>query len=260
MTFIAALDQSGGSTPRTLNSYGITTDYNEDSMMDIIHEMRLRIVNSPSFTNEYIDTAIIFEDSMRRGLAEVLVNKGIKPFLKVDKGMNEDGTMKDFDLDILQEAKEYGIVGTKMRSVVHRPQSVGKILDQQYEYALDILYAGFTPIVEPEVDVKNPSKGIIEIQIEHLLSYINMKGMTLKVTIPSIPHRYHKLSCDRVVGLSGGYSLEKCVERMEKCYHMDASFSRALTEGLRYDMSDSEFDDHLGKNIKTIFHKKIGVE
>lgn len=260
-TFIAALDQSGGTTPLTLKNYGIEVDDNTstEDMMNMIHAMRMRIVNSPSFTNDHIDTAIIFEDSMHRGLSTPLRHKGIKTYLKVDKGTNIDGTMKDFDLDVLKTAKtEYGITGTKMRSVIHTENDVGKILDQQYEYAYEIKRMGYTPIIEPEVAIDNPNKAIIELSLEYLLDRIDLSGMIVKVTLPSSAGRYSNVKAKRIVGLSGGYTLQKSIARLERCPHIDASFSRALLEGLSHDMSDAAFDIKLRQNVYSIYKRKTG--
>ena len=252
MTFIAALDQSGGSTPSTLERYGVT-DYNENNMMEIIHDMRVRIVTSPSFSPLRIDSAIVFKDSMYRGLTSLLLDKQIMPYLKIDNGMNEDGSLKPFDLDILEDAREkYGIRGTKMRSVIQHVDDVERIVDQQYEYAQKIRDLGYTPIVEPEVDINNPIRNTIENMLDDYLETLDLSGMIIKLTIPFNQMRYSTLSCDRLVALSGGFSLEECVEKLQHIPWMGASFSRALTEGLRVDMTMEEFDEKLGDNVRAI--------
>ena len=255
--FIAALDQSGGSSPATLANYGIDGPFdNEKAMLDTIHEMRLRIVNSPSFTSDYIDTAIIFRDSMERGLASTLTNKGIAAFLKVDQGMRDDGSMVDFDpAEVLSNAAEHGITGTKMRSVIATPEDTGRIVEQQYEYALEIKRLGFTPILEPEISINNPDKAYIELGLDKMLRHVDLSGMIVKVTLPSTVSRYVSTNADRIVGLSGGYSLEKCVSKLQMCPHIDASFSRALLEGLTHDMSDAAFDIKLRQNIIMVYKR-----
>lgn len=259
MTFIAALDQSGGSTPGALKRYGI--ECGENNMFDLIHEMRLRIIGSDAFTNERIDSAILFKDSLDRGLGDLLIKKGIMPYLKVDNGMEENGLMKPLDMEsVALEAPNNVISGTKMRSVVQHIDMVPAIVEQQLHYAQAIASMGLTPIIEPEVDINNPFKNEIEEELDQAL----LNGLSgfystviLKLTIPTTPTRYAMLaghpSVERIVALSGGYSQVHACHLLQKLPHMSASFSRALLEGLFFEMSKEEFDDKLDKNIEKIY-------
>lgn len=276
--FIAALDQSGGSTPKALRLYGIPEGSwsSEAEMMDLIHAMRTRIITSPSFDGRRILAAILFEATMDREIegrptAEYLWEvKNVVPILKVDKGLAEetDGVqlMKPIpDLDkLLAKAKAKGIFGTKMRSVIKQANPVGiqKIVDQQFEIARQIIAAGFVPIIEPEVDIKCPDKA----KAEELLKAALRKKLDelpegqlvmLKLTLPEQDDLYADFVRHprvlKVVALSGGYSREEANRRLARQHGMVASFSRALTEGLSVQQTDAEFDKTLDAAIESIF-------
>lgn len=276
--FIAALDQSGGSTPKALRLYGIEeSDYaGEDEMFDLVHQMRTRIMTSPSFGGDRILGAILFEDTMDREIdgkqtAQFLwEDKGVVPFVKVDKGLAEeqDGVqiMKPMpDLDsLLERAKKNSVFGTKMRSVIKGANSPGvrAVVDQQFQVARRILAAGLVPIVEPEVDIHSPQKAEAEALLKAaLLAHLNElapdQTVMLKLTLPEEDNFYapcidhaHVL---RVVALSGGYSREEANERLARNHRMVASFSRALTEGLKAQQSETEFNAMLNDSIACIF-------
>jgi fructose-bisphosphate aldolase class I len=276
--FIAALDQSGGSTPKALKLYGIGESAwsNEDEMFDLIHQMRARIIKSPAFTGDKVMGAILFEQTMDREIdgvptAQYLWEKrGVVPFLKVDKGLAEekDGVklMKPMpDLDsLLERAVSKGVFGTKMRSVIDaaNPKGIAAICDQQFAVGRQILSHGLVPIIEPEVTISIPDKAEAE---EILLAEITRhlddvpagKQIMLKLTLPTKPNLYKPLIDDprvmRVVALSGGYSREEANEKLARNTGMIASFSRALTEGLSANQSDAEFDSMLAETINGIF-------
>jgi fructose-bisphosphate aldolase class I len=280
--FIAALDQSGGSTPKALQLYGVGPDaYSNDSeMFDRIHEMRTRIVTSPSFTGDRILGAILFEDTMDRQIEgrdtpDYLWSvKGVVPFLKVDKGLADEAdgaqVMKPMpDLDaLLERAVAKGVFGTKMRSVVKVANQAGidAVVDQQFDVGRTILAAGLVPIIEPEVDIHSPSKAEAEGLLKAaLLAQLDRLGegqqVMLKLTLPERDDLYAELVAHprvlRVVALSGGYSRQEANERLARCKGVVASFSRALTEGLSADQSDDEFDAMLDGAIKGIFEASI---
>lgn len=280
--FIAALDQSGGSTPKALKNYGISEDAysNEDEMFDLIHEMRTRIITSEPFSKEKILGAILFKQTVQRTVEGkptgqyLWEEKGIVPFIKVDLGLDElkDGVklMKPItDLDeTLKLANEKGMFGTKMRSVIYEVNEEGikKIVAQQFEYAKRILDAGLMPIVEPEVDIHCEEKAKAEELLkkavfEELEKLPEGKKVMLKLTIPTVPDFYSDLIADervlRVVALSGGYSREQSIELLEKNHGLIASFSRALTEGLSADQSDEDFTKMLGDAIASIYDASI---
>jgi fructose-bisphosphate aldolase class I len=276
--FIAALDQSGGSTPKALRLYGIEeSEYsNDDEMMDLIHAMRTRIVTSPSFTGERVLGAILFENTMDReidgrGSADYLWNvKGVVPFLKVDKGLADevDGAqvmkpMPGLD-DLLERAVAAGVFGTKMRSFIASADEAGidAVVDQQFEVGRQIIGHGLVPIIEPEVDIHSSTKSEAEQLLrsrisEQLDSLGGDQDVMLKLSIPSEDDFYLPLiehpRVVRVVALSGGYSREEANARLARNHGMIASFSRALTEGLTAQMSDAEFDAALAESIATIF-------
>jgi len=280
--FIAALDQSGGSTPKALMLYGVGEDEysNDDEMFDRMHEMRSRIVTSPSFTGERILGAILFENTMDRQIEgrdspDYLWNvKGIVPFLKVDKGLADevDGAqvmkpIPDLD-DLLSRAKAKGVFGTKMRSVIKVADQAGvdAVVDQQFEIGRRILDAGLVPIIEPEVDIKSPSKAEAEEMLEaaigkQLDQLPEGQQVMLKLTLPERSDLYTGLVAHpkvlRVVALSGGYSREEANERLARCPGIVASFSRALTEGLSASQSDDDFDASLDSAIKSIYEASI---
>ena len=276
--FIAALDQSGGSTPKALRQYGIEeAEYSgEDEMFDLIHQMRTRIITSPAFTGEKILGAILFEQTMDReiegkGSADYLWSeRGVVPFLKVDKGLADevDGAqvMKPISgLDeLLARGIERGVFGTKMRSVIKmaNPAGVNAVVDQQFEVGRQILGAGLMPIIEPEVDINSPQKaeaeGLLRDAITGQLDNLaDGQQVMLKLTIPSEDNFYRSLIDDprilRVVALSGGYSRDEANEKLSRNNGMIASFSRALAEGLSAGQSDDEFDAMLAASIDSIF-------
>ena len=281
--FVAALDQSGGSTPKALRLYGIPEDsyHGEDEMFNLVHAMRCRIIESPSFTSRRILAAILFEMTMDRQVAgedtaAYLWNrKGIVPFLKVDKGLAKqaDGVqlMKDFATtldDLLDRANAKGVFGTKMRSVIHEANEDGihAIVDQQFAYGDQIRAAGLVPIIEPEVDIKSPDKAACEAILRDatraaLDARPDGLPMMLKLTIPSVAGFYDELIAHprvlRVVALSGGYSRERSNELLAQNHGLIASFSRALTEGLTAQLSDAEFDAALDASIQSIYDASI---
>lgn len=275
--FIAALDQSGGSTPKALRLYGIPDDAwsSEDEMFDLIHQMRTRIITSPAFNGDRILGAILFEQTMEREIEgrpsgdylwEV---KNVVPFLKVDKGLAEeaDGAqlMKPITgLDeLLDRAVEKRMFGTKMRSVVKMPGAgCDAVVAQQFEIGLKILEKGLVPILEPEVDIKSPAKAEAEEQLkEGLLKGLDDvpegKQVMFKLTLPEKDNLYRELvehpKVLRVVALSGGYTRDEANARLARNNGVIASFSRALTEGLSVDQSDDEFNAVLDKAIASIY-------
>jgi fructose-bisphosphate aldolase class I len=275
--FIAALDQSGGSTPKALAIYGITDDAwsNDEEMFTVVHAMRTRIITSPSFSGDKILAAILFENTMDRDIegrptADYLWNvKNIVPILKVDKGLadEKDGVqlMKpNPGLDaLLAKAKSKGIFGTKMRSVIKHAnaQGVAAIVVQQFEVGRQIIAAGLVPIIEPEVDIHCPEKAAAEELLKKaLLEELNSLGsdqlVMLKLTLPETDNFYAECVSHpnvlKVVALSGGYSREEANTRLARNHGVVASFSRALVEGLSAQQSDAEFDATLGASIDSI--------
>lgn len=276
--FIAALDQSGGSTPKALKLYGIDESgwSSEAEMFDLVHAMRARIIKSPAFTGDKVMGAILFEQTMDRDIdgtptAQYLWEKRrVVPFLKVDKGLAEakDGVklMKPMpDLDaLLKRAVAKGVFGTKMRSVIDaaNPQGIAAVVDQQFEIGRQILAHGLVPIIEPEVTISIPDKAeaedilLAEIR-KHLDTVPAGKQIMLKLTLPTRANLYKPLIDDprvmRVVALSGGYSREEANRKLAQNTGMIASFSRALTEGLSAQQSDAEFDAALADAIDSIF-------
>jgi fructose-bisphosphate aldolase class I len=276
--FIAALDQSGGSTPKALQLYGIGKDAysNDEEMFALVHQFRSRIITSPSFGGNRILGAILFEDTMDRTIegrpsGEYLWSvKGVVPFLKVDKGLaaEADGAqmmkpIPDLD-DLLARAREMGIFGTKMRSVIRLSDSAGvnAVVDQQFALARQILAAGLVPIVEPEVDIHSPEKAAAEANLKAailggLASLRPNDDILLKLTLPEVDDLYAELVSHprvlRVVALSGGYSREEANARLARNHGVSASFSRALTEGLFVDQTDEEFDAVLDRSIAGIY-------
>ena len=280
--FIAALDQSGGSTPKALRLYGIADDEyaGEQQMFDLMHAMRSRIVMSPAFTGDRVLGAILFEMTMDRqiagvGAAEYLWNvKRVVPFLKVDKGLADeaDGVqlMKPMpQLDTLcDRAVEAGVFGTKMRSVIlHANQTgVDEIVAQQFEVGKQIIGHGLVPIIEPEVDINSTTKAEAEDLLQRsILAELDAlaadQQVMLKLTLPSVDDFYRPLvqhpQVLRVVALSGGYSRNDANAKLARNHGITASFSRALTEGLVAQMSDGEFDAALDKAIADIFAASI---
>jgi fructose-bisphosphate aldolase class I len=280
--FVAALDQSGGSTPKALRLYGIPEDAysNEDEMFDLIHEMRTRIITSPSFDGDRILGAILFEQTMDReiegrGSADYLWNvKRVVPFLKVDKGLDEeaDGVqlMKPIPGldDLLDRGISKGVFGTKMRSVIKTadPGGVDAIADQQFEIGRRILAKGLMPIIEPEVDIHSPSKAEAEELLKaaihrNLESIPEGEQIMLKLTLPDEPGFYTDLvehpKVLRVVALSGGYTRDEANAKLARNPGVVASFSRALTEGLSAQQSDEEFDEMLDDSIGSIYEASL---
>ncbi|HSG58588.1 MAG TPA: fructose bisphosphate aldolase [Woeseiaceae bacterium] len=276
--FIAALDQSGGSTPKALGLYGVTPDAwsNDEEMFTVVHEMRTRIMTSPSFTGERILGAILFENTMDREVegqstASYLWNvKNVVPFLKVDKGLadveNGAQVMKPMpDLDaLLEKAVAAGIFGTKMRSVIKEanPDGIKAVVDQQFEIGRRIVAAGLVPIIEPEVDIHCPDKaGAEDLLHAAIKAQLDSLGedeiVMLKLTLPEEDNLYADFvahpNVARVVALSGGYSREEANDRLARQNGMVASFSRALAEGLTAQQSDNEFDAMLDASIASIF-------
>ena len=275
--FIAALDQSGGSTPKALRAYGVGEDAysNDEEMFGLIHDMRARIVKAPAFTGEKVIGAILFERTMDGEIdgtptAEYLWNtRGVVPFLKVDKGLADEDNgvqvMKPMpELDALcARAVEKGIFGTKMRSNINSANADGiaAVVAQQFEVGRQILGHGLVPIIEPEVNIKAPDKAEAEAILrdeiaKHLDAVPADQQVMLKLTLPETANHYKPLidhpRCMRVVALSGGYSREEACERLARNTGMIASFSRALTEGLSAGQSDEEFNTTLGATISTI--------
>jgi len=276
--FIAALDQSGGSTPKALKLYGIAeTAYSGDAqMMDLIHAMRTRIITSPSFNGDRVLAAILFENTMDREIlgrptAEYLWDvKKVVPILKVDKGLQDEAEgvqlMKPMPgLDqLLARAKAKGIFGTKMRSVIKQanPAGIKAVVAQQFDVAKQIIAAGLVPIIEPEVDIKCPDKaGAEDLLKAEIMAQLDKlpegQLVMLKLTIPTRDNLY--ADCIRhprvlkVVALSGGYSRADANEKLARQHGMVASFSRALTEGLTAQQSDAEFDKALDAAIESIY-------
>ena len=280
--FIAALDQSGGSTPKALGLYGVTEDQwtNEDEMFDLVHEMRTRIIKSPSFNSDHIIGAILFEQTMDREIDGIPTaqylweKKGIVPFLKTDKGLADKANgvqlMKPCPgLDeLLERGVAKGIFGTKMRSFVAEANEAGikENVEQQFEFAKQVLSHGLVPIVEPEVDINAADKAEAEAilrdeLIKHLDALPEGEQVMIKVTIPSEDGFYTPLvehpTCMRVVALSGGYPREDANERLSRQPGMIASFSRALSEGLSAQQSDEEFDATMADSVKGIYEASL---
>jgi fructose-bisphosphate aldolase class I len=275
--FIAALDQSGGSTPKALQLYGISEDQftDEEEMFNLMHDMRTRIITSSCFSEAHIIGAILFEQTMERQVsgiptAEFLWNtKKIVPFLKIDKGLKDpkDGVrlMKDIPNlhETLKKALDYGIFGTKMRSVIDEDNVVGieKIVDQQFEIGKITLDAGLTPIIEPEVTINisqklKAEKNLKQILIKNLNKLAPKQKILLKLTLPEKDNFYQDLvkhpNVLRVVALSGGYSLEEANKRLRENYGVVASFSRALTQSLFVHQNIDEFNSALEQTISAI--------
>lgn len=280
--FIAALDQSGGSTPKALASYGIPKEAyaDEAEMFQMVHEMRSRIMKSPAFTKERILAAILFEKTMDLKVdgkysADYLWEaKGILPILKVDKGLLdlENGvqlmkTIPDLDA-LLARAKERHIFGTKMRSVIKEANKTGikAIVDQQFEIGKAIAAAGFMPILEPEIDIhmsnKQAAEAVLKQEIiEHLKALDANCQVMFKLTIPEVDNFYEEIiqhpNVVRVVALSGGYTRKEANEKLAKNHKLIASFSRALTEGLNVDQSEEAFNNLLDESIQSIYDASI---
>ena len=275
--FIAALDQSGGSTPKALGLYGVTEDAwsNDDEMFTVVHEMRTRIMTSPAFNGDRILGAILFENTMDREVegqptARYLWNvKNVAPFLKVDKGLAgiENGAQVMNPMpglaELLDKAKANGVFGTKMRSVIKEADAEGisAVVKQQFDIGRQIVAAGLVPIIEPEVDIHCPDKAAAEDMLhagimDELNSLGNDELVMLKLTLPEQDNLYADCIAHpnviRVVALSGGYSREEANDRLSRQNGMVASFSRALSEGLNAQQSAGEFDAMLDASIASI--------
>ena len=280
--FIAALDQSGGSTPKALKLYGIDESaYSGDAeMFALVHQMRSRIVTSPAFSGQRVLGAILFERTMddkfggKDAVAYLWQDKGVVPFLKIDKGLEDeaDGVQKLKPIpglaELLARAKAKGVFGTKERSVIkaNNAKGIAEVLDQQFELARQVLAAGLVPIVEPEVDIKAADKQAIEVELKAgLLARLDQLDpatpVILKLTLPSVDGYFKELvahpSVLKVVALSGGYSREDANARLAKNPGVIASFSRALTEGLSAQQSDAGFDAALDTAIESIYRASI---
>ncbi len=280
--FIAALDQSGGSTPKALKLYGIEEDeyHGDEQMFDLMHQMRARLISSPAFTGDKVIATILFEQTMDRTIdgeesaAFLWKQKHIVPFVKVDQGLSdaENGVqlMKPMTkLDsLLERAVGKGIFGTKMRSFIQEPneQGIKAIVDQQFAYAATIAAAGLMPIIEPEVSIKSPDKpkadALLVSALTAKLDELPGDGQVmLKLTLPDEDDLYTPLIDHprvlRVVALSGGYSLKESCGILARNHGLIASFSRALTEGLTAQQTDSDFDAKLGSNIEEIYTASV---
>lgn len=280
--FIAALDQSGGSTPKALLAYGVSEDayQSEDEMFNLVHEMRTRIIKSPSFNSDYILGAILFENTMDRQIdgidtADYLwQQKGIIPFLKIDKGLadKQNGVqmMKDINTldNLLHRANDKHIFGTKMRSVIHEANHEGikAVVKQQFDIARKVIDAGLIPIIEPEVNIhakdKNEAERLLKEELDIALNDLKLIDRVIfKLTLPEQDNLYEDLtdhpSVMRVVALSGGYSRDVANEKLSRNTNVVASFSRALSEGLHVAQSDDEFNSTMKESVTSIYKASI---
>jgi fructose-bisphosphate aldolase, class I len=283
--FFAALDQSGGSTPKALAEYGIGRDrYSSDTeMFDLVHAMRTRVLTSPAFDGARVLAAILFEQTMERDINGVPTarylwdEKNVVPFLKVDKGLapEQDGVqlMKPIDVldDLLERAQRHKIFGTKMRSVINDADEAGIAanVDQQFGYASRILAAGLVPIIEPEVSISSPHKEQAEMLLhdaiaKHVEALPGDATVMLKITIPTRPGLYGDLAADprvlRVVALSGGYSRDQACTLLARDPTLIASFSRALLEGLTEQQTDEQFNAQLESSIEQIYQASVSKQ
>lgn len=281
--FIAALDQSGGSTPKALKAYGIEESAysGEDEMFDLVHEMRTRIITNPSFSSEKVLAAILFQQTMERKIegkftADYLwEEKGIIPILKIDKGLaDEENNVKlmkpipDLDETLEHAVKERHIFGTKERSVIYdyNEEGIKAIVDQQFELGLKVWAHGLIPILEPEVDIHSPNKAKIEEFLkqcfkEHLAALDPDVRLMFKLTIPTEANLYSEIMEDphvvRVVALSGGYTQDEANDLLSQNHGLIASFSRALSQDLRVTQSDEEFTECLGGAVGRVYDASI---
>jgi len=277
--FIAALDQSGGSTPKALAGYGVTDDAwsTEEEMFGLIHEMRCRIIRSSSFTGEKVIGAILFERTMDgsvdgKGVPAALIEKGVVPFIKIDKGLEDEANgvqlMKPMPevSGLLERARQLGVFGTKERSVINlaNRDGIAAAVAQQFDVAREVLAHGLVPIIEPEVNIKSPERAAADrILLEESLK--NLDGVDervmLKLSIPSEAGLFQPLvehpKVLRVVALSGGFSREEACRELAKNPGMIASFSRALLSDLRAQQSDDEFNRTLGTAIDEIYEASV---
>ena len=280
--FVAALDQSGGSTPKALSLYGVEpSDYSGDAeMFQAMHDMRARIILADDFTSDKVLGAILFERTMDntingKPVAQLLwEDRGVVPFLKIDKGLEDEANgvqllkpMPELD-DLLKRAKAAGIFGTKERSVIQsaNAEGIASVVAQQFAVAKTVCAAGLVPIIEPEVNIHSESKAeaedILKSELEKHLATLSAEELVmLKVTLPEVAGLYDSLADHpnvlRVVALSGGDSTEDACARLTQNPKMIASFSRALTEGLNVKMSDAEFNTALGQNISKIYDASV---
>lgn len=280
--FIAALDQSGGSTPKALKLYGVDEDAykNDDEMFDLVHEMRKRIITNPAFNRDRILGAILFKVTMNSKVGDKYTadylweDKGVVPILKVDEGLAEElngvRLMKPMiHLDeLLENARQRHIFGTKMRSVIYEynEEGIKDVVDQQFDYAMKIFGAGFVPIIEPEVDIHAQDKAKIEeilniYMVEALKDIPDDYRFIFKLTLPEEANHYDDLldypQTVRVVALSGGYSRDEANEKLKANKNVIASFSRALAQGLNVNDTEEEFTDKLDKSIEAIYQASI---
>lgn len=280
--FIAALDQSGGSTPKALENYGIkeTAFSNDEEMFDLVHKMRTRIMTSPAFTGEHILGAILFEGTMERQVqgqstADYLwEQKKILSFLKIDKGLEVEKNgvqlLKPIPhlKELLTKAREFHVFGTKERSVINmaNAQGIREIVEQQFALAEEVFAAGLLPIIEPEVNINSPEKAQAEVILKEELkrSLAALPAETkvvFKLTLPTEANFYQELLSDphvlRIVALSGGYSQKEAVDILARNHGLIASFSRALAEGLSVEQNDTDFDQHLRESIELIYQGSI---
>lgn len=280
--FIAALDQSGGSTPKALKLYGVNEDAykNDEEMFDLVHEMRKRIITNPAFNRDRILGAILFKVTMNSKVGDKYTadylweDKGVVPILKVDEGLAEElngvRLMKPIThLDeLLENAKERHIFGTKMRSVIYEynEEGIKDVVGQQFDYAMRIFGAGFVPIIEPEVDIHAQDKAKIEeilniYMVEALKDIPDNYRFIFKLTLPEEANHYDDLldypQTVRVVALSGGYSRDEANEKLKANKNVIASFSRALAQGLNVNDTEEEFTDKLDKSIEAIYQASI---
>lgn len=280
--FIAALDQSGGSTPKALKLYGVNEDAykNDEEMFDLVHEMRKRIITNPAFNRDRILGAILFKVTMNSKVGDKYTadylweDKGVVPILKVDEGLAEElngvRLMKPMiHLDeLLENAKQRHIFGTKMRSVIYEynEEGIKDVVDQQFDYAMRIFGAGFVPIIEPEVDIHAQDKAKIEeilniYMVEALKDIPDDYRFIFKLTLPEEANHYDDLldypQTVRVVALSGGYSRDEANEKLKANKNVIASFSRALAQGLNVNDTEEEFTDKLYKSIEAIYQASI---
>lgn len=280
--FIAALDQSGGSTPKALKLYGVNEDAykNDEEMFDLVHEMRKRIITNPAFNRDRILGAILFKVTMNSKVGDKYTadylweDKGVVPILKVDEGLAEElngvrlmKPMLHLD-ELLENAKQRHIFGTKMRSVIYEynEEGIKDIVDQQFDYAMRIFGAGFVPIIEPEVDIHAQDKAKIEeilniYMVEALKDIPDDYRFIFKLTLPEEANHYDDLldypQTVRVVALSGGYSRDEANEKLKANKNVIASFSRALAQGLNVNDTEEEFTDKLDKSIEAIYQASI---
>ncbi|MCW2909168.1 MAG: class fructose-bisphosphate aldolase [Actinomycetia bacterium] len=280
--FFAALDQSGGSTPKALAEYGVAEDrYSSDAeMFDLVHAMRTRVLTSPAFDGSRVLAAILFEQTMDRDISGVPTaqylwdERNVVPFLKVDKGLaaeqDDVQLMKPIGTldDLLERAQRHQIFGTKMRSVIKDANEAGiaAIVDQQFGYASRIMSAGLVPIIEPEVSISSPHKEQAETMLrdaiaKHVGALPQDATVMLKITIPAQPGLYGELASDprvlQVVALSGGYSRDEACALLARDPTLIASFSRALLEGLTESQTDEEFNAQLERSIEQIYQASV---